>query len=195
MIEQKVQDILDSADYIRLVFAAKYTKGLVNYGNGNVMAGTYFDMLVFALSKDYIGGNLQLELYKKTRGLIDSMNIVPITGGIAPPQPILNATVFYGSTDPGLTGDALKSELASEFVGITDMEMVFSPTHEVYYFAYPSSFPPVSNILDQNNFVTLPGWKSFVTTFTIEGLPVEHRVYEFKNFTTQTDFVNKFKFD
>lgn len=57
---------------------------------------------------------------------------------------------------------------------------------DVFYFAYPSAYPALTQIKDANNFETLatdtPAWTIRTVSITgLDGTPQSYRVYEFKN--------------
>lgn len=194
LIDRKVQMLLASSDYIKSKLAQKYIKGTIIYGSSQVEAGTYFDILDYLLGLPYITGSLKSEIYKKTKGLIDSMGIVPKIGENPGEPSLVNDWVFHGSAEPGLSGIALQAELEANFVHVASMNLEFSPNHQVYYFAYRAVFEPLTNIKDQNQFLTLGGWEMRIESFNINGVAVPYRVYAFKNYTTQTSFTNFFNF-
>lgn len=102
---------------------------------------------------------------------------------------------YYGVGAPGLT-PAQVSALTKDVQGNTATENVTtSPTNEVYYFAYPDSYPALTSIIDNNGFETISDYtvttgnnitNSFGDTDT-------YRIYEFNNLTTQVNFTNSYR--
>ena len=69
----------------------------------------------------------------------------------------------------------------------------FSPTNEVYYFAYPASYGVLTSILDTNGFETIGDWTIRTENITnTYGEMTSYFIYEFNNITTQTGFINTF---
>ena len=106
---------------------------------------------------------------------------------------------YYGSGAKGLTVGQIQ-QLTKHIVNRSDKTWNFNPSSQVYYFAYPKSYGLLSSILDPNGFEIKSDFDVRTETFTTNGtyfrntVPVEYYVYEFKNLTTQTNFVITFKF-
>jgi len=101
---------------------------------------------------------------------------------------------YYGVAAPGLDisidGGGLTKLVIENSPTITES---FSPTSQVYYFAYPSSYPALTSILDTNGFETIGDWTvSTVAVTNSYGNTVNYRQYEFNNLTTQVNFSNTF---
>ncbi len=65
-----------------------------------------------------------------------------------------------------------------------------SPVGEVWYFAYPDSYPALTSIRDQNGFELIADFK-VTTGHSIIDLPGDkttYRVYEYNNVTTLSDY-------
>lgn len=104
------------------------------------------------------------------------------------------AAYYYGVDSPGL-------DISSDGGGLTKVVQDdtpvyaanFSPTAQVYYFAYPSAHPALSSILDDNGFETIADWTVTLVDVTNSfGHTEQYRQYEFNNLTTQTNFTNTF---
>jgi hypothetical protein len=102
---------------------------------------------------------------------------------------------YYGVGAPGLNISADGGGLTKLLIGNTaTVSQDFSPTVQVYYFAYPASYPALTSILDDNGFETISDWT--VTTGNVTnsfGIVTSYRKYEFNNLTTQVNFTNTFK--
>ncbi|HQK38541.1 MAG TPA: hypothetical protein PLO52_00325 [Flavobacterium alvei] len=102
---------------------------------------------------------------------------------------------YYGVDSPGL-------DLSSDGGGLTKVLQVetpsysadFSPTVQVYYYAYPDAYQPLISILDDNGFETISDWTvtTGVNITNSFGEVISYRVYEFNNLTTQVNFTNTF---
>jgi len=97
---------------------------------------------------------------------------------------------YFGVGAPGLNiatdGGGLTKEVRNNTASLTKS---FSPVTQVYYFAYPSSYPALTSILDTNGFQIISDWT--VTTLNVTnsfGVVTNYRQYEFNNLTTQTGF-------
>lgn len=194
MLDTKINDILSTEDFIISQFEAKYSQRANIYGSTDPIVGVYYNMIMFCLKLPDLSHDLKLALYKKIDNVIRSMEIIPTIMETAPEQPTANGLIFHGSGEKDLSAAQLQSTLTSELTLITDKSYSFTPNHEVYYFAYPQTFGYLSGITDQNNFFTLGGWSTRVEEFTVLGEPVNFIVYEFNTYTTQTSFINNFKF-
>lgn len=106
---------------------------------------------------------------------------------------------YYGVGSQGLSVSQLQ-QLTKAVVSKSNKTYTFSPSNQVFYFAYPQSYGQLISILDPNNFETISDWTLRTETF-IPNPPyfkntvnVTYYVYEFKNLTTQTNFNITFKF-
>ncbi len=105
---------------------------------------------------------------------------------------------FYGVGSKSLSVTQVQ-ELTKQVVTKSNKTYAFSPTNQVYYFAYPQSYGLLSSIKDTNNFETLDDWTVRSEIFNTNGSyfldnNVSYYVYEFKNLTTQVNFNNTFKY-
>jgi len=99
---------------------------------------------------------------------------------------------YYGVGDPDLT--------ASEVAGLTKAVVAsgtktysFSPTSQVYYFAYPASNGELTSIKDPNGFNITSDWTLRVEDITgLDSTAQSYNIYEFNNLTTQTGFAITF---
>lgn len=101
---------------------------------------------------------------------------------------------YFGSGAPGLTGAQIGAfPKIIETQG--DKVRPFSPTVQVFYFAYLASYPALTRILDPSSFDITADWtiRSVVIT-GLDGTPQTYRVYEYNNLTTQTAFNLTFDF-
>lgn len=105
---------------------------------------------------------------------------------------------YYGVGAPGLSVAQVQA-LTKAVQAKADRTYAFSPSSQVYYYAYPASFGLLTSILDANGFETIGDWTLSVVSFTnnppdYEGIATNYNVYEFNNLTTQTAFNNTFIF-
>ena len=105
---------------------------------------------------------------------------------------------YYGVGAKGLTVAQIQ-ELTSVVVTKANRSYDFSPSTQVYYYAYPSSYGDLVSILDDNGFETISDWTKTVRSFTTNPpyytqSAANYNVYEFNNLTTQTNFTNTFNF-
>ncbi len=101
---------------------------------------------------------------------------------------------FYGVGAPGLTPAQVAALTKNVIPNTLTVARIFNPVNQVYYFAYPDSYPALVSILDTNGFETLPDWSvstgnSITNTF---GQTTTYRIYQFNNLTTQVAFTNTF---
>ncbi len=102
---------------------------------------------------------------------------------------------YYGSANHGLDISADGGGLTKLLIGNTpSMSQVFNPVFpQVYYFAYPDSYPALTSILDTNGFETIDDWTvSTVSVTNSFGAVIDYRQYEFNNPTTTVNFTNTF---
>lgn len=96
---------------------------------------------------------------------------------------------LYGVGEPGLTPTQVGALTKDVRNNTPSLSVEFAPTDEVAYFAYPSAYPALTSIKDQNNFETISDWT--VTTGNITndfGETTEYRIYEFNNRFTSAGF-------
>lgn len=106
---------------------------------------------------------------------------------------------YYGVGEKDLNAIQIQ-QLTKQVVSKSNKTYSFSPNNQVYYFAYPSSYGNLVSILDTNGFEILNDF-SFRTVQFSSNPPyfnnstiVNYNVYEFNNYTTQTNFSITFKF-
>lgn len=101
---------------------------------------------------------------------------------------------YYGVGAPGLTGTQIAA-LTKLVAVVGNKTTSNSPTIQVYYFAYPSSYPVLTSILDTNGFETISDYTIRTVSITgLDGTSQSYRVYEFNNLTTQTSFTIQYKY-
>jgi len=99
---------------------------------------------------------------------------------------------YYGVGAPGLTGAQIGA-LTKIIQTQQNTNTTTSPTAQVYYFAYPSSYPILTSILDQSGFETIGDYiVRTVTIIGLDGTPQSYRAYEFNHLTTQIAFTNHY---
>lgn len=101
---------------------------------------------------------------------------------------------YYGVGAPGLSAASVGGLTKYVIANTATVARQFSPTAQVYYFAYPASYPALTSILDTNGFETIGDWSVSTGNITgLDGNAVSYRIYEFNNLTTQVNFTNTFK--
>ena len=105
---------------------------------------------------------------------------------------------YYGVSSPAATVATIQG--MTKLIQVkANRTYAFSPTVQVYYYAFPASFGVLTSILDANGFETIGDWTLRVENFTnnspdYEGVTVSYNIYEFNNVTTQVAFNNTFIF-
>ena len=105
---------------------------------------------------------------------------------------------FYGVGSAGLTVAQIQ-ELTKSVTAKGTKTFSFSPTNQVFYFAYPASHGNLTSIKDPNNFEILSDFTKRTENFTnnpgfYEGITTSYYIYEFNNLTTQVGFNITFTF-
>lgn len=102
---------------------------------------------------------------------------------------------YYGVGAQSLTGAQIAA-LTKLVVGVGDQTLSFSPSSQVYYFAYPASYANLTRILDQNGFDITADFtlRNPVSITGLDATAQNYKVYEFNNPTTQTNFNLTFDF-
>lgn len=101
---------------------------------------------------------------------------------------------YYGVGAPGLSGAAIAG-FPKIIETLGDKTRPFSPSTEVFYFAYLNSYPPLTRVLDPSSFdITADFTIRTVSITGLDGTPQTYRVYEYNNLTTQTAFNLTFDF-
>jgi len=92
---------------------------------------------------------------------------------------------YHGVGSPGLSGAAIAG-LTKSVVIQSNYTRAFSPSSQVYYYAYPSAYPALTSIIDQNGFNITADWTvvSPIVITGLDGTPQDYRVYEFNNLTS-----------
>lgn len=92
---------------------------------------------------------------------------------------------YYGVGAPGLSGAQIAA-LTKLVQTQGDKTLAFAPTVEVYYFAYPASYPDLTRILDQNLFDITADFtlRNPVSITGADGTAQNYKVYEFNNLTS-----------
>jgi len=102
--------------------------------------------------------------------------------------------IYYGVGAVGLTNNQIQA-LSKMIIKQSNFEFVSNTSSQVFYVAYPSSYPELSSIRDNNDNETLGDWTIRLANFTmLDSSVVQYRVYEYKNLTTLSSFKNQFKF-
>ncbi len=101
---------------------------------------------------------------------------------------------YYGVGAQGLTPAQVALLTKDVRVNTASVSFTSSPSSQVYYFAYPDSYPALTSILDANGFETISDYdvsigNSITNTF---GETTTYRIYEFKFPTTQLSFQNTY---
>ena len=78
---------------------------------------------------------------------------------------------------------------------ITPLSLSFSPVDQVWYLAYPDSFPALTSIKDQNGFELISDFKVTNDNVIIDsvGNKKSYRVYEYINMTTLSEYKVTYK--
>ena len=90
---------------------------------------------------------------------------------------------YYGAGGTSLTPSQVASLTKDVIVSTATKNVTFTAgSGEVFYFAYPASYPALTSILDVNNFETIGDWTA--STISITGLDAtsqSYRQYKFNN--------------
>ena len=104
---------------------------------------------------------------------------------------------YYGVGAPAATVTTIQG-MTKLIQAKANRTYAFSPTVQVFYYAFPASFGVLTSILDANGFETIGDWTLRVENFLnnppdYEGVTTSY-IYEFNNLTTQVAFNNTFIF-
>jgi hypothetical protein len=103
------------------------------------------------------------------------------------------APAYYGVGAVGLNEAGIKglTKVVKTSKGLTAN---FSPTNQVYYYAWPQSQGTISSIKDPNNFQVIAGFTLRTATFTLADAVTTEAMYilEGNNLTSQTNFTLSF---
>jgi len=102
--------------------------------------------------------------------------------------------IYVGVGAPGLTPAQIQG-LTKLVKTQSDTAVTSSPNSEVYYFAAPASYGDLTSILDENSFETISDYTKRTENFTmLDATSQSYYVWEFDNITTQTAFLNTYKY-
>lgn len=194
LLDYKIASIIEQQPGVKMKILDRYIKGLNLYGKQDAVLGTYFDMLVTAISVIGLGDNFKLELYKKITSLFRDNSILITTSSAPAVPPGTGLAFYYGSGSYDITVEEIQTLLTRDISFKANKSYKFSPDIQVFIFAYPESYGMLDKILDQNQFDTTPGWDVTLEIFTIDGAPVDYYVWKFRNVTKQLNFINSFIF-
>lgn len=128
---------------------------------------------------------------------VDGISITPLTV-VIPIATVVDSTFYYGVGAQSLNAAGIQ-DLTKVLSQRESKTFSFSPTNQVPYIAYPTSYGSLTSIKDGNGFdITLDFTKTTVT-FTLappnlSGGTAPYYVYEFKNLTSQPTFNWTFNF-
>lgn len=97
---------------------------------------------------------------------------------------------YYGVGDKGLDTTQI-SMFTKDYRGSTSPFTVeVSPINQVWYFAYPDSYPPLLSIKDQNGFELISDFKVTTGNHMVNSVDENstYRIYEYKNITTLSGY-------
>lgn len=102
---------------------------------------------------------------------------------------------YYGAGAVGLTPTQIKSLTKNIMNSNSNFVTTFvASASQVFYFAYPASYPDLSSILDVNNFETLPDWTKSVGSITgLDGTSQSYKIYAFNNPVSAGSYQYTFK--
>lgn len=89
---------------------------------------------------------------------------------------------YYGVGAPGLSGAQVAALTKLVAVDGNKTE-AFAPVAQVYYYAFPATYPDITAIFDGNGFNITADWTLHnpVSITGLDGNPVNYKVYEFNN--------------
>lgn len=100
---------------------------------------------------------------------------------------------YYGVGAPDLTGAEIAGLTKSVIGNTSSVAFTSSPSSQVFYFAYPASYPALTTIYDNNNFQITNDFTVSTTSITnTYGQATTYRVYEYNNVTTLSDFTTTY---
>jgi hypothetical protein len=90
---------------------------------------------------------------------------------------------YSGTGAPSRTAAQVAAMSKNIVTSNPTMNRAFTPLNgDVFYFAYPESYGPLTSILDPNNFETVNDWLLRTENITgLDGTSQSYRIYEFKN--------------
>jgi len=94
---------------------------------------------------------------------------------------------YYGVGAPGLTGAQIAA--LTKLVAVQGNKVEnFAPSAQVYYFAYPASYPDLTSIIDANGFNITADWtlRNPIAIVGLDGTSQNYKVYEFNNINSVT---------
>lgn len=97
---------------------------------------------------------------------------------------------YYGVGEKGLNISQI-SQLTKDYKNnIPSLTVSVSPVDQVWYFAYPESYPVIRSIKDQNGFDLISDFKVIegneITNSS--GEKIKYRIYEYENVTTLSSY-------
>ncbi len=101
---------------------------------------------------------------------------------------------YYGSGAQGLTGSQVAA-LTKLVAQVGNKVEAFTPSSQVYYFAYPAAYGNLTQILDGNGFDITADWTLHnpVSITGLDGSPQNYKVYEYNNINSVSQSLT-FKF-
>lgn len=97
---------------------------------------------------------------------------------------------YYGVGAKGLTFSEIENLTKMHQGNTPSFTITVSPINQVWYFAYPDSYPVLTSVRDQNGFELIADF-SVTTGNSIIDSPRDkttYRVYEYNNVTTLSDY-------
>lgn len=93
---------------------------------------------------------------------------------------------YYGSGAAGLTGAQIRSTLTQLTETVGDKTLAFTPSSQVYYFAYPASYASLTRVLDANGFDITADFtlRNPVSITGLDTTAQNYKVYEYNNLTS-----------
>lgn len=102
---------------------------------------------------------------------------------------------YYGAGGTSLTPSQVASLTKDVIVSTATKNVTFTATAgQVFYLAYPASYPALTSILDVNNFETIGDWTvSTISIIGLDGTSQSYRQYKFNNPVTAGSYQYTFK--
>lgn len=104
--------------------------------------------------------------------------------------PNTSSPFYYGVGAKGLASSEVFKLIKVSEGNTIPFTIAVSPVDQVWYFAYPDSYPALKSIKDQNGFELISDFK--VTTgnniINTSGEKITYRIYEYNNVTTLTSY-------
>lgn len=138
---------------------------------------------IFVMS--FIFVNKEINLNGKVRG-----NMLGAQSIMSDSTESVTNPYYYGVGTKGLTPTEI-STFTKDYRGSTGSFTVeVSPISQVFYFAYPDSYPALSSIKDQNGFELISDFKVTTGNYIVNSSDenTTYRIYEYKNVTTLSQY-------